>query len=157
MVHVSRTFRPEVVMFGGPQHLLGPITIEAGKSILVKVNEDQSVTISRFVVGEADKKIEVDHDLANIIRGIIEIGGHYPDIVHMLHEADRLQALSSRFEIDRLPQVGRKLTRDLDKSDPTESEGSSTYVPNLFGQANQEEISDEPEIVETPSADKAEK
>jgi hypothetical protein len=157
MVHVSRTFRPEVVLFGGPQQLLGPMTIEAGKSIVVKINDDQKVTISRFVVGEADKKIEVDHELANVIRGVIEIGGHYPDVVHMLHEADRLKTLTSRFEIDCLPQVGRKIARDRNSKESDMSDLRSTLMPNLFGQSTDDASTEELPPPDEKTEEKAEK
>ena len=36
MIHVTRSFRPEIVLFGHDQRLDAPFVLEAGKSILVK-------------------------------------------------------------------------------------------------------------------------
>ena len=37
MIHVTRSYRPEIVIFSHAQRLQAPFVLEAGKSILVKV------------------------------------------------------------------------------------------------------------------------
>ena len=56
MIHVTRSFRPEVVLFGHEQTLEAPFVLEAGKSILVKATGGDKVTVSKFVVGQPDQK-----------------------------------------------------------------------------------------------------
>ncbi len=106
MVHVTRSFRPEIVLFGHEQRLAAPFVLEAGKSILIKGTDDK-VTISRFSVGQPDQKRVVSNKLDELIRAIVELGGTYPDVVQALQQAKSSHALASRFEVDALPDGDR--------------------------------------------------
>lgn len=108
MVHVTRSFRPEVVLFGHDQHLTAPFVLEAGKSILVKAGPADKVTISKFAVGQPDQKRVVTTKIDEIIRAIVELGGSYPDVVQALQQAKACKALNGRFEVDALPDGGRE-------------------------------------------------
>ncbi len=84
MVHVTRSHRPEIVLFGHEQqlenmtHLRPPPPahaqaccrrlLEAGKSILVKGTAADKVTVSKFVVGQPDQKRVVTTKIDDIIR-----------------------------------------------------------------------------------------
>jgi hypothetical protein len=109
MVHVARSRQAEIVLFGREQRLRGPVSLEAGKNILVVCRKPGEVTVSRFAVGEADQRRVVTDRLEDIIRAIAELGGTYPDVVQALQEAQAAGALEGRLEIDALPQVGRSL------------------------------------------------
>ena len=119
MIHVTRSFRPEVVLFGHEQRLETPLVLEAGKSILVKADAGDKVTVSRFVVGQPDQKRVVSTKVDEVIRAIVELGGTYPDVVQALQQAKTSHALASRFEVDALPdgdrayrQRGRRVAAD---------------------------------------------
>jgi len=107
MVHVARSRQAEIVLFGRNQRLRGPVSLEAGKHILVVCRQPGEVTVSRFAVGEPDQRRVVSDKLEDIIRAIAELGGTYPDVVQALQEAQAAGALEGRLEIDALPQVGR--------------------------------------------------
>ncbi len=108
MIHVTRSFRPEVVLFGQEQTLQAPFVLEAGKSILIKgTAESDKVTISRFVVGQPDQKRIVSLKIDEVIRAVVELGGAYPDVVQALQQAKSRRALASRFEVDALPDADR--------------------------------------------------
>jgi flagellar basal body P-ring protein FlgI len=107
MVHVTRSYRPEVVLFGHEQALEAPFVLEAGKSILVKSTGDDKATVSKFVVGQPDQKRQVTMKVDEIIRAIVELGGTYPDVVQALQQAKSSHALSGRFEVDALPDGDR--------------------------------------------------
>ena len=47
LVHVTRSYRPEIVLFGHDQQLMPPFVLEAGKRIMV-TGKDDHVTVSRF-------------------------------------------------------------------------------------------------------------
>ena len=138
LVHVTRTFRPEVVLFGDGHRLAAPATLEAGKHLLIRVESESRVTISRFVVGEPDKRVEVPNNLAEVIKALVELGAHYPDVVQCLHEANRTRVLSARLEVDKYPQTGRRYNRAGGSDESTEVSDDQAYevggaLPNLFG------------------------
>jgi len=109
-VHVTRSYRPEVVLFGHDQRLVTPFMIEAGKDIMV-TGKDDHVTVARFAPDEQDQKRVVTTKLDDCIRAIVELGGTYPDIVQALQQAKSKGALAGRFAIDAIPAGGRRYDR----------------------------------------------
>ncbi|MBX9789166.1 MAG: flagellar basal body P-ring protein FlgI [Pirellulales bacterium] len=107
MIHVTRSHRPELVMFGKGQRLKTPTVLEASKRILINARNDREVSISRFAIGQPDQQRVVSASLDEIIRAIVELGGSYPDIVQALQQARAQKALTGRLEVDAVPQPGR--------------------------------------------------
>jgi hypothetical protein len=141
MVHATRSFRPEIVLFGKEHQFQLPMMLDAGKSILVNGQGDK-VTISRFAPGAEPEQRVISTDVADVIRTIVDLGGTYPDVVQALHQAKVDGALASRFEIDALPEAGRPYDRGpapapLDEA-PTTSPASNMPLevaspqPELF-------------------------
>ena len=127
MIHVTRSHRPEMVMFGKGQRLKTPIVLEASNRIMINGRSDSEVTISKFAVGEQDQQRVVSADLDEIIRAIVELGGTYPDLVHALQQAKAQKALTGRLEVDAIPQPGRAYDVDLS---PDEEEDEDTLDDN---------------------------
>ena len=67
----------------------------------------EELVVSRFVPDEPDQQRIVPNQLEAMIRAIAELGGCYPDVVQALAQAKAQGALSSRFEVDALPEPGR--------------------------------------------------
>jgi hypothetical protein len=111
MVHVTRSRRPEIVLFGRDQRLKAPLTIEAGNQIMVTSTPSGEIAVSKFSVDEPDQKRTVSTRLDDVIRAIVELGGTYPDVVQALQEANAAGALTGRFEVDALPEAGRAYDR----------------------------------------------
>jgi flagellar basal body P-ring protein FlgI len=156
MVHVTHSYRPEVVLFGEDQKFQLPLTLEAGNQIIVKSQPDGQISIARFSLKHSDQRRTVENSVAEVIRGIVEVGGDYPDAVQALQQAQAAGALTSRFEVDAIPERGRvydrnrslarndkdkggspmhhdkKSASDADDSQTTEVE-SNQPLPNLFG------------------------
>jgi hypothetical protein len=137
MIHVTRSFRREVVVFGAGQRLATPCLLEAGPHILVKGEADGSVSVSRFTIGRPDQKRTVGNHVDAVIRAVAELDGAYPDVVQLLQEADAKGLLSGRFEIDALPKAGRLYERESGFADNTEDGSKDTVfvsnpLPNLF-------------------------
>jgi flagellar basal body P-ring protein FlgI len=130
MVHVTRSFRPEVVVFGPIQELQLPLALEAGKSIVVNGREGNEVTVSRFAVGEADQKRVVPNKVDEVIHAIVDLDGTYPDVVHFLQQAKASGALTCRLEVDALPNPTRHASQP--KADGSSGYTVATPLPNLF-------------------------
>ncbi len=111
MIHVTRSRRPEIVLFGKDQRLQTPFVVEAGNQIMVVGTKSGEVAVSKFAVGEMYQKHIVSNDVETVIRRIVELGGTYPDVVQALQAAKEKGALASRFEVDALPKAGRSFDR----------------------------------------------
>jgi hypothetical protein len=156
MMHVTHSFRPEIVLFGEGQKFNLPVTLEAGNSIIVKSLPDGQISVARFSLQQPDQRRTVENSVAEVIRAIVEVGGDYPDAVQALEEAHAGGAVQSRFEVDAIPEGGRVYDRnrvahtskdkdgttaaghgksaaaDADDSQTTEVK-SNQPLPNLFG------------------------
>jgi flagellar basal body P-ring protein FlgI len=135
MIHVTRSRRPEIVLFGKDQQLLAPLMVKAGNEVLVKSTPNGEIAVSRYAVDQPDQRRVVSRDVDDVIRAIVEVGGTYPDVVQALQEAKAAMALSSRFVVDALPRAGRLYTRE-GTNGPLASERrppqSGSPLPNLF-------------------------
>ena len=87
MVHVTRSRRPEVVLFGKDQRFLTPLAVNAGNQILVTSPASDEIAVSKFAANEPDQKRIVSTRVDDVIRAIVELGGTYPDVVQALQEA----------------------------------------------------------------------
>lgn len=136
MIHVTRSRRPEIVLFGRHQKLGTPLAVEAGTRILVTSRKPGEVVVSKFVPNEPDQKRVVSADVDEVIRAIVELGGTYPDVVQALQQAKASGALASRLEVDALPEAGRSFERDRDSAEDAGSSGSQPHVnspvPDLY-------------------------
>jgi flagellar basal body P-ring protein FlgI len=144
MVHVTRSHLPEVVLFGKDQRFQLPLLLDAGKDIMVNGQAGGTVTVSRFAANEEPVQREVSARIDEVIRAIVELGGTYPDVVQALQQAKADGALISRFEVDALPQPGRRFDRaalqqtgGTEEATPSDEENGSRFeiatpLPDLF-------------------------
>lgn len=148
LIHVTRSFRPEIVIFSHDQHFKTPLVLDAGKSIMINAAEgSDKVTVSRFAVGEPDQKRQVSTKIDEVIRAVVELGGTYPDVVQALQQARNSQALPGRFEVDAIPDNSRPYERKevefaeeaIPAASPTDEAATSEHLevanplPELFG------------------------
>jgi flagellar basal body P-ring protein FlgI len=127
MIHVTRSRRPEIVLFGDGQRFQTPFLVEAGNQITVVGTTSGEVEVSKFAVGEMEQKRIVSNEVDAVIRKIVELGGTYPDVVQALQSAKQKGVLASRFEVDALPAAGRTYDRFA------EEEPRATEVSQLEG------------------------
>jgi hypothetical protein len=119
MVHVAHSLRPEIVLFGEGQAFKLPMTLEAGNTIVVKSQDDGQISVVKVSATSSDKRAVVENTVDDVIRGIAQVGGDYPDVVQALQQARANDSLTSRFEVDAIPERGRLYDRNrrLAKSD----------------------------------------
>jgi hypothetical protein len=137
MIHVTRSLRPEVVLFGHDQKFLTPLVLEAGKDILVNGDDSGRVTVSKFAVGQPDQKRLVSDKVDDVVRAIVELGGTYPDVVLALQQAKESRSLVGRLEVDAIPDTGRAYHQKDAAGDEEESSSSERIevanpLPELF-------------------------
>lgn len=137
LVHLTNRRKAEIVLFGAEQRFVTPMAVRAGNHILVTAQPgSDEVMVSRFAVGEPDRRKTVSTRIADVIRTLAEFGASYPDVAQLLAEADRQYNLPGRIEIDALPQAGRVYVRpagpDGTEPDSKTEVGNDHLVPNLF-------------------------
>jgi len=140
MVHLTRFRVPEVVLFGADQKLQTPISLTAGRHIMITApSGSETVTVSRFDVHDEDQQIVTTTSVADIIRAVGKLKAAYPDVAQMLVQAEKQSNLPGRLEIDALPESGRTYYRMAAVAPgdhkPARQEvmvGSPGAVPNMF-------------------------
>ncbi len=108
MVHVTKSRKPELVLFGSHIRLNHPPMLEAGNRIMLTSPEPGKIVVSKFTPNEADQKRFVSENLDEVVRAVVELGGTYPEVVQMLQQAKAGGYLMARFEVDALPEPGRR-------------------------------------------------
>ncbi len=106
MVHVARTRRCEVVVFGRGLKLLTPIVLGNGPYLLNASDGDQVVQISKIVpstYGSNDAKVEANLDLGDVLRRAANMGATYPELVTILQAAQRQKNLPGPLVVDAVP------------------------------------------------------
>ena len=101
LVHVTRSRRPEIVLFGTEHPISDGLRAEAGPTIVVVV-DGPTTLVSRFIAGEPDQQNDVPARVETIVRAIVEMGGTYPDVVQFLQQASSHHALKSRLVFDAI-------------------------------------------------------
>jgi HEAT repeats len=146
MIHVTNSYRPEVVLFGKDQHFDLPLVLDAGQNVLVNGQSGGKIVVSRFTPGKEPEQRTVSTSVDEVVRAVVELGGTYPDVVQALQQAKHDGALKSRFLIDALPESGRQYDREAAKfklEDELENPETvpqdnpldvSTPLPDLFTQ-----------------------
>ena len=56
MIHVTRSERAEVVLFGGAQQFATPLSLNAGNQIMVTSTPSGEIAVSKFSVRDADQR-----------------------------------------------------------------------------------------------------
>ncbi len=103
LIHIARTSRPEIVLFGSRQPLRQPLILDAGRYIRINAQEDGPVTVSSFAPGHEDQRLEVAPYVEDVLRAVVQVGGTYPDVVQALWQAKSSRSLDCRLAIDAIP------------------------------------------------------
>ena len=107
MLHVSKTNRAEIVVFGENQTFKYPLTVEAANNIIVRASSPTEIVIARFEPNQPDQKRVVSSRVEEVIRALSDVGATYPDVLEVLQAAIEQKALDASFRIDALPTTDR--------------------------------------------------
>ena len=108
LVHIRKTNRPEIVLFGQDITVTTPVAIFAGKKIMAKSDGSDRFKVSRFELGKNDTVIYCSNNLSDLIRTIVKLDGSYTDVVAAINHAKQNGSLSARVKFDALPKPGRE-------------------------------------------------
>ena len=106
MIHIARTRRCEIVVFGQETKLLPPIVLGKGAILLNASDGDDRVEISKIVPsrsGDSDSKVYSSLNLGDIIRQTANLGATYPELVGILQDAERQNNLPGPLVVDAVP------------------------------------------------------
>jgi len=174
LVHLARTRRCEIVVFGHGQRLLTPIVLGTGAILLNAADGDESLQISKVATGqstEPDAKVQASLELGDVIRQTAMLGAKYPDLVTILQAASRQKNLPGPLVVDALPGptteydlaafYGKDTTKKDDEVGKASAE-TSTRRFRLFGLFNRDSKKDKGKAAEkenpkddAPAAEKA--
>ncbi len=146
VIHVSRTRRSEVVVFGRSQKLLPPIVLGTGAILLNAAEKDEQIEISKIVpskFGDSDVKLRTSLDLPEVIRRVANLGSTYPEVVTILEAANRQRNLPGNLVVDAVPQsnmdylqaaiLGKDAKSKVDPAAQRASGRSGFRIWRLFG------------------------
>ena len=107
LVHVSRTRRSEIVIFGANQKLQTPLVLGgSGNFLLNAADGDTQVEISRIGIdsgGRSNRKVASSLDLLDVVKELARMEAGYPEILSILVEADKKLNLSGALIVDAAP------------------------------------------------------
>ena len=106
MIHVARTRRCEIVVFGRGQQLLTPVVLGTGPYLLNASDGDDKVEVSRIVtsrLGDGDDKVAASLEMGDVLRRAANLGAKYPELVTILQAAERQKNLPGPLVVDALP------------------------------------------------------
>jgi len=114
MVHVARTRRCEIVVFGRGQKLLTPVVLGTGPILLNASDGDEALQISKIVAsrfGESDAKVQSSLELGDTLRQAANLGASYPEIVAILQSAEKQKNLPGPLVVDAVPGASPEYIR----------------------------------------------
>jgi flagellar basal body P-ring protein FlgI len=163
LVHVSRSRRSEIVIFGQQQKLLPPVVLGAGPVLLNAAESDEKIEVSKIVTsnfGDTDVKTTTSLDLAEVVRRTANLGATYPEIVAILEAAFRQKNLPGNLVVDAVPAANRIYAEAILGKDTTakrdasvkQTSGAATKPPRrwffgILGRSSDSEDDDPPATI----------
>jgi hypothetical protein len=106
MVHVARTRRCEIVIFGRQTQMLTPIVLGTGSILVNAADGDHSIEVTRIEAtrrSDSDVKVASSLELGDVIRRAANLGANYPEIVSILQAAQKQRNLPGPLVVDAVP------------------------------------------------------
>ncbi len=118
---VSTIETPEIVLFGSTGTIDIPEFMFGSDGILLKPEPESpgQIRISRFQVGQSDKRAVVPNNVESVIAGVAAVGGGYGDVIAVLRKAKEAGYLKQQLALDPLPQSQRTYFRDSEETEDT--------------------------------------
>lgn len=138
MIHLSRNFRREIVLFQPNQRFVPPMTMQVGEHLTVTAsagtNEVHLYSSKPGSAGVREQRQIATTNVLDVIEKASDLGATYPDIVDLLMQAAAGDNLSGRLEINALPRSQNFATIEAVANDKNSQRwlGFHAATPNLF-------------------------
>lgn len=136
MVHFSRSFSAEVVLFGHEQPIRPPQYLFAGKSLVITGADAGQLKVSRIEPNRETVSELCPAHLDALVRTIHRLGGGYGEIMEVVQAAKASGDLNTRIVINAMPQPDRAYQRSETAIAGEEPQGArirpSSPVPEMF-------------------------
>lgn len=163
-VHVSRSRRSEIVVFGRGQKLLPPIVLGDGAILLNASEFDESLDISKIVpsqFGDDDLRVRSSLEIGDVVRRVANLGATYPEIVAILETANKQKNLPGPLFVDSVPSSNMEylakaiLGRDElePKKDDEVKQAGGSFLRRIFSPRSRGAEPDESEPTEETAED----
>lgn len=148
MLHISRSKRPEIVLFGANQTVADNfLHVESGLTVQ-GIGEDR-VRVTRYIPSRGEFSKTCSTEIRDLIETLSDVGVDYTTFINMFRSAAKNKTLNTRFVVNAVPEIGRKLKMDHAGSIPAER--SERYVAEpmttLFSDGSQ--TSEQPSVVDS--------
>ncbi len=132
LVAISLEQRPEIVIFGETPQLTLPPFHNINPRIILKRENENTVTISHFAPNEEDRVTQCKTDLPSLLAAISSVGGNYGDWVSFIRECSEKGYMTEPLAMNPVPSAGRVFDRTTKQSvsartEPGETVPESTY------------------------------
>ena len=111
MVHVTRSQRCELVIFGKNQKLLAPVVLGSGGPMLLNASDgNDTIQITRITTKNLDDpetRVTCGLELAEVVRQMANLNASYPDVVAVLLTASTQKNLAGPLFFDALPATNK--------------------------------------------------
>lgn len=159
-IHVSRSRRSELVVFGRGQKLLPPIVLGDGAILLNASEFDETLDISKIVpskFGDDDLKVRGSLEIGDVIRRVANLGATYPEIVAILESANKQKNLPGPLFVDSVPSSNMeylaKAILGKDELEPKKDDdvkpAGGSFLRRVFSFRDRGDDPDEPQAAET--------
>lgn len=135
MVHFTQSSRPEIVVFNDHLRIAPVDFLLVGKHIVVKRAGENELRVSRFEPGKEDQVAVCSTQLTDCIRTVAELGGHYQEMLQLVHEAKKQGFIGGKVVVDAIPQSSRLLEKQLDEiaaNDVSARRRAANPLPEMF-------------------------
>ena len=133
MLHVSRSKRPEVVVFG-EQQTFDSSFLYVVSGLTIKGDGKGSMLLIRYSPEKGEERRVCSPSVIDVIRNLAALNCSYTMLTGILRDAKQQEKLSSRFVINAVPKLNRDYQPDSE-SEPV-AESSNRYIrgqlPDLF-------------------------
>jgi hypothetical protein len=106
-------------------------------------SDPTQLRISRFQPGKEDRRTVVSHSLADVIQGIVNVGGEYGDVIATLRIAKDKGLLADQLAIDPLPATVRTYYRDDAENEDSEESEERLSPESSIGEQNKQADADD--------------
>jgi flagellar basal body P-ring protein FlgI len=162
LVHVARSRRQEIVLFGADIRLQPQSAVLVGSQFVIKSETDDQVKVVKLTAG-ADNQIEYcSMELDRVIRALVKLGAGYGEVIQALRQAKQDGALQARLAFEALASPHRQFDKedgeDLEPQAPQEeltvrksdSPEAELFRDQISRQTNKENTAQNEELLRPP-------